>query len=337
MYNNNTRYTLDSIIGESEAIKKVIRMALVAAQSQSNVLIYGETGTGKELVAQGIHNASPRSSKPFISQNCASLPATLLEGILFGTVKGSFTGAIDRAGMFEEANNSTILLDEINSMDFVLQSKLLRLIQEKRVRRIGSVKDKPIDIRIIATMNIHPFEAIKNKTLREDLYYRLNVFYIEIPTLKERGDDILLLAEYFIKKYNKLLNKKVIKMSEQVQKLLIEHKWKGNVRELENIIESSMIMAGDGNVILPEHLPIYMTNGSRFKKFEIAAPDIIDNGGHKSLNKMLMNYERKIILYFLSKNQGNISTTAAELDISRQSLQYRMKKYKIDKNRLSNY
>jgi len=205
-----TRFTFDDIIGESQEIKKAIFMAGKAAQTSSQVLIYGETGTGKELFAQSIHNASVRRKRPFIAQNCAALPESLLEGILFGTVKGSFTGAIDRPGLFEQADGGTLLLDEINSMGVDLQAKLLRALQEGVVRRVGDTDIRRVDTRIIATANEDPVESIKNGIIRKDLFYRLGVVYIKIPPLRERREDIPVLTKYFINRLNDKLGKKVM-------------------------------------------------------------------------------------------------------------------------------
>lgn len=191
--------TFSNIIGLSPKFLKAVEIAKKASRSSSTVLIYGETGTGKEVFARCIHNESVRKNKPFVAVNCAALPESLLEGILFGTVKGGFTGAIDRPGLFEQANGGTLLLDEINSMPISLQAKLLRVLQESYVRRIGGLKDIPIDVRVIATTNEDPYTAILNGKFRKDLYYRLSVINITIPPLRERKEDIALFVKYFIK------------------------------------------------------------------------------------------------------------------------------------------
>lgn len=190
----NTGYKFDDIIGNSESIQKSIKLSKKASKSEATVFIYGETGTGKELISQSIHYGSKRANQPFIAQNCAALPESLLEGILFGTAKGGFTGAVDRPGLFEQANKGTLLLDEINSMPMHLQAKLLRVLQEGYVRRVGGTKDIPVDVRVIATTNESPHDILSNGKMRKDLYYRLNVIYIEIPPLRDRGNDILLLS-----------------------------------------------------------------------------------------------------------------------------------------------
>lgn len=194
----NTKFTFDHIIGDSRAIQSVIAEAKRVIRTSSSILIIGETGTGKELFAQSIHNESQRSTKPFISQNCAAIPETLMESLLFGTNRGAFTGAIDKPGLFEEANGGTLLLDEINSLSPALQAKLLRAIQEKTIRRIGGTQEKEIDVRIIATINEDPLEAIAHNRLRQDLYYRLSVVTLCLPPLRERKEDIAYLVQHFI-------------------------------------------------------------------------------------------------------------------------------------------
>ncbi|MER2141710.1 MAG: sigma 54-interacting transcriptional regulator, partial [Priestia megaterium] len=195
----NTRFTFDSIIGNSQAVHDVIEDAKRATRTPSYVLIIGETGTGKELFAQSIHNGSSRSSAPFISQNCAALPDNLIESLLFGTKRGAFTGAMDNPGLFEQAQGGTLLLDEINSLNPNLQAKLLRVLQEKTVRRIGDTVDKPVNVRVIANMNEDPIDAIAENRLRKDLYYRLGVVTLFIPPLRERKEDIIELTKFFIK------------------------------------------------------------------------------------------------------------------------------------------
>ena len=275
------------------------------------MLIYGETGTGKELFAQSIHYEGIRKDGPFIAQNCAAIPETLLEGILFGTEKGGFTGAIQRKGIFEQANGGTLLLDEINSMSNELQAKLLRVLQEGYIRRIGGVKDIPIDVKIIATTNEEPLESIKNGTLRKDLYYRLNVIYINIPPLRERKEDILVLSNHFIDKYNFILGKNIHGIEDEVLQCFYRHSWLGNVRELENAIEAAMN---------------YVPHGRRYLKKEdfISCSNIIDNekkfetivlDTKKHLPDYLEEVEKKVIEKKLEDNNYNISQTAKELGI----------------------
>ncbi|MGF9858565.1 sigma 54-interacting transcriptional regulator [Priestia endophytica] len=330
----NTRYTFDSIIGNSLQIKEVIENATRATRTPSYVLIVGETGTGKELFAQGIHNASNRSSSPFISQNCAALPNNLIESILFGTRKGAFTGATDRPGLFEQAQGGTLLLDEINSLSPNLQAKLLRVLQEKTIRRIGDTKDTPIDVRIIANINEDPIDAIANNRLRKDLYYRLGVVTLFIPPLREREDDILMLAQHFINKYNDLFQMDVKGLDEEVIHSFCNYDWPGNVRELEHIIEAAMnIMIGE-DIIKYTHLPLQYRNKWKFKNQTNTAPSVenyIDRhlDSIVPLRQQVHSFEKYYIEWALKENDFKISQTARLLGLSRQNLQYYIKKLNI--------
>ena len=252
----DTKYTFDSIIGTSENFLEVIEKSKRSTRTASSILIVGETGTGKELFAQSIHNGSSRSTQPFISQNCAALPDSLIEGILFGTKKGAFTGSIEGTGLFEQAQGGTILLDEINSLNPNMQAKLLRALQERTIRRVGDTKDKKIDVRVIATINKDPIDAISNDHLRKDLYYRLSVVSLFIPPLRERKEDIPLLAQSFIEKFNALFELNIEGISEEVYSLFYDYDWPGNVRELEHIIEGAMNLMEPGDTrIAITHLP----------------------------------------------------------------------------------
>lgn len=319
------RYTFENIIGNSSEIKKAIDIARKASMSDSTVLIYGETGTGKELFSQSIHYCGKRKNKPFIAQNCAALPESLLESILFGTVKGSFTGALDRPGLFEQANGGTLLLDEINSMGLTLQSKLLRVLQEGYIRRVGGLRDIPIDVRIIATTNEDPLVAIEKGTLRKDLYYRLNVISIKVPPLRERKEDLKLLCDYFIRKYNKKLNKDVWMLSEYVYEYFLKYTWPGNVRELENLIEGAInFISKDEHVLKKEHFPSYIID----ENTEII--DIQDKINlENSLPEIMSEIEKKLIIHALKSTENNITKAANKLNIKRQTLQHKIKKYKI--------
>ncbi|MFA1822775.1 sigma-54 interaction domain-containing protein [Virgibacillus oceani] len=328
---SNTNFTFDQIIGNSEAIKEVIEEAKRATRTPSSVLILGETGTGKELFAQSIHNGSIRSSSPFIAQNCAAIPDSLMDSILFGTKKGAFTGAIDKPGLFEQADGGTLMLDEINSLDISLQAKLLRVIQEKTIRRIGDTKDKKVDVRIIATMNEDPIEAIENNRLRKDLYYRLSVVTLFIPPLRKREGDLWLLAQHFIQKYNKLFQLHVKEIDKQATFILNQHDWPGNVRELEHTIEGAMNLMMDEYVMHTHHLPV------RFRKkyqYDSQSPEHLssDNAKTKTLQQKMEEIEKLYIKQVLAENYNNISQAAKNLGISRQSLQYRLKKFEMKRN-----
>ncbi|MFC7393474.1 sigma-54 interaction domain-containing protein [Scopulibacillus cellulosilyticus] len=329
----NTKFTFDQIIGESEAISEVIDEAKRATRTSSSVLLVGETGTGKELFAQSIHNGSNRSQAPFISQNCAAIPDSLIESLLFGTKKGAFTGAVDSPGLFEQANGGTLLLDEINSLNPGLQAKLLRVIQDKTVRRVGDTKDKEVDVRIIATINEDPVEAISNGHLRKDLYYRLSVVTLFIPPLKDRKEDIELLVEHFIEKYNTLFQMNVTGVSGEVKQLLFQHDWPGNVRELEHLIEGTMNLIVDEELITDTHLPMRIRKKRQINNEQMPSnrADLVSEKNHdsKALKDKIDEVEKLYIQQILSENGHNISRTADVLGISRQSLQYRLKKFGI--------
>ncbi len=320
-------YTFKCLIGEDDEFLNTISYAKSASKSSSTVLVYGETGTGKELFAQSIHNESNRQSKAFIAQNCAALPETLLEGILFGTVKGSFTGAVNRPGLFEQANGGTLLLDEINSMGLPLQAKLLRVLQEGFIRRLGGLTDIPCDVRIIATTNEEPLKAIERNALRKDLYYRLNVVNIRIPPLRERKSDIPLLAEHFIKKYNLVLQKDVWDISNEVKNFLLQYSWPGNVRELENNIESAMNMIDKEHILKPEHFSAKFKDMISKTKEAESIKYVFDE--EKTLDDVLSTIEKELIQNSLKESAYNITRASEKLGIKRQSLQHKIKKYKI--------
>lgn len=333
----DTRYTFDSIIGSSYRIQEVIEASKRATRTASSVLIVGETGTGKELFAQSIHNGSPRSDKPFISQNCAALPDSLIEGLLFGTNKGAFTGAIERPGLFEQAEGGTLLLDEINSLAPPLQAKLLRAIQEKTIRRVGGTRDLAVDVRIIATINEDPVNAISDGRLRKDLFYRLSVVSLFIPPLKERKPDIKDLASFFIEKYNSLFGMNVKKLDDKVLELFYSYEWPGNVRELEHIIEGSMNLMEQEETLDYPHLPIQFRNKLQLnseKALNIEADELLIQKGRpiKPLDEYIEEAETYYLKKVLQHNRFNITKTAEALGISRQSLQYRLKKWDLNKN-----
>lgn len=326
-------YQFTDLIGRDKEFLKAVRFARKAAESDSSVLIQGETGTGKEIFSQSIHSASKRRNKPFIAQNCAALPDTLLEGILFGTVKGSFTGAENKAGLMEQANGGTLFLDEINSMSEALQAKLLRVLQEGYVRRVGGNKDIHVDVRIIAASNVDLLQMLKDNKFRKDLFYRINVIHINIPALRERKEDIPLFIEYFIRYYNKKLSKDVWMISNDLKELFTTYSWRGNVRELKNFIESSMNLIDDEHVISREHLPGHMEDLLGIKR-SIDEFDAIEELVHFSedddLNAQLEKLERALINRTLRRNHGNLTKTANQLKISRQNLQYKLKKLGLE-------
>lgn len=316
-------YRFDQLIGKSQKYQEAIRIAKRASKSTSSVLIYGDTGTGKELFAQSIHYEGPRKNQPFIAQNCAAIPETLLESLLFGTSKGSFTGAQDRPGLFEQAEGGTLFLDEINSMSGALQAKILRVLQESYVRRVGGVKDIPIDVRIIAATNEEPTALIEKGQFRKDLYYRLNVINIKIPNLNERKEDIPLLVDHFIRVYNAMLEKDVWMVSEAIMEAFKAYNWAGNIRELKNFIESAMNLVSDEHVIGTEHLPSHVLEVlmKKEKYIPVEAVEVMD------LNVHLEGIEKAMIYKALERADQNVSLAASMLKISRQNLQYKIKKY----------
>jgi len=319
-------YSFDNIVGREDVILNAIKMGQRASGTISSVIIVGETGTGKELFAQSIHEMSPRVDKPFIAQNCAAIPETLLESLLFGTTKGSFTGAQDRPGLFEQADGGTLFLDEINSMNLPLQAKILRVLQESYVRRIGGQKDIPVDVRIIAASNEDPGILVREGSFRKDLYYRINVINLKIPALRERVNDIPLLADHFIRHYNELLGKDVWMLSQEIMEAFQMYSWPGNVRELQNFIESAMNMIGDEHVINREHLPNHVEELLVHRSIKSGSVDYNDID---SLPEYLGKLESDIIAYHHKHFGGNVTKTAEKLGLSRQNLQHKLRKYDI--------
>ncbi len=325
---NGSQYRLVDIIGNSIPMIELKRKAQKVANSDSPVFVYGETGTGKELIVQSLHNLSNRRDKPFIAQNCGALPETLLESILFGTVQGSFTGAKDKQGLFELADGGTLFLDELNSMNLELQSKLLRVIEDGVIRRVGSTKTKVVDVRIIAASNIEPKKLVEQKTLREDLYYRLNVLYFQIPPLRERKEDIPMLVEHFINTCNNKMNKCIKGIDSEVKEYFFAHDWPGNVRELQNIIESIMNFS-EGEYVTLEELQIHTNpcyNNSKARSVEISTPKITKGTG---LKEAVEDYEKNLIKSALEESGQNCAKAARALKIPKQTLHGKIKKYEI--------
>jgi DNA-binding NtrC family response regulator len=304
-------YSFHQILGKSKAMQEVFDLIRRVADSPTNVLITGESGTGKELVAKAIHYNSDRREGPFVPVNCAAIPETLLESELFGHMKGAFTDAkADKRGLFEEAQKGTLLLDEISELPLMLQAKLLRVIQEREVRRVGSTRVVPVDVRIIAATNLMLAEEVKAKRFREDLFYRLNVIEIRLPPLRERKEDVPLLVEAFLRKCAEARHKEVHGMTESALAMLIDYPWPGNVRELENVIERAVTLAR-GEKIVPEDLPPAI-RGARGER------RVIDEAAERTLP--LQAIEREYILRILEKTGGNKYQAAQILGIDRKTL-----------------
>jgi two-component system response regulator PilR (NtrC family) len=319
------------IIGKSKEMLKIFDMIARIAPTPANVLIYGESGTGKELVAQAIHQRSNAQSHPFVPITCSAIPEELMESELFGHVKGSFTGAFsDKHGLFQEANNGTAFLDEIGELTPIIQTKLLRVLQEREVKPVGGTKHLPIQVRIIAATNRILEEEIQAGRFREDLFYRLAVVPIRVPSLRERKSDIPLLVEHFLKKYSTLLGKEIREISSYALEVLMDYDFPGNVRELENIIERGVALE-TSNIILPENLSLTRSLQSR-KTPDAGAPAFVAAADEaelyeRGLENVIADLEKRLIQHALGQC-GNSKTKAAELlGLSFRSLRYKAKKY----------
>ena len=314
---------IPTIIGEHPKIKEVFRVINKIAPTNSTVLIYGESGTGKEMVARAIHDRSPRKERPFFAINCSAIPDTLIESVLFGHEKGSFTGASSREfGLFEAADGGTVFLDEIGEMNVAMQAKLLRTIQEKEIRRVGGKTNISVDVRIISATNKDLETEIKKGGFREDLFYRLNVLRINLPPLRERGSDIVALAEFFLKKYGTASGMQLKGISKPALKLLMNYPWPGNVRQLESVIERGILMA-ESDLIQPEDLPIEVHDESGIGgklHFELPVEGL-------SIEEL----ERDLIIKAMDRSGWVIAKAAPLLGMSYKTLQYRLEKFGIEK------
>ena len=308
-----------NMVGNSTAAREVYRRINQVAGANTTCLIRGESGTGKELVATAIHFLSARRDGPFIKVNCAALSDTLLESELFGHERGAFSGAVNsRIGRFEEANGGTLFLDEIGDFSPTVQVKLLRVLQERQFERVGSNNTYTIDARIITATNRDLETAVKNGSFRQDLYYRINVFPIWLPPLRERRDDILLLANYFVQKYAKQMDKQIHRISTPAINMMIAYHWPGNVRELENCIEYAVLLSDDG-VIAGHHLPP-----------TLQMPDSSDRTASGSFKLLTTSFERDLITDALKRTEGNINAAARDLGISPRMVRYKVQNLDID-------
>jgi DNA-binding NtrC family response regulator len=310
------------LIGEHPSMREVFRIINKIAPSSSTVLIYGESGTGKELVARAIHDGSPRKGESFLAINCAAIPETLIESELFGHERGAFTGAVSREmGIFEAANGGTVFLDEIGEMNVSMQAKLLRAIQAREIRRVGGKTHIPIDVRIISATNKDLEEEIRQGRFREDLFYRLNVIRIALPSLRERGSDIAALADFFLEKHAAAAGVSCRQLSPAARKLIMQYPWPGNVRQLESVIERGVLMA-DSETIEPEDLPLELNQRGTPGPFPCALPPAGIN---------FEDLERALIVQAMERTGWVISKAAPLLGMTYKTLQYRLDKFAINK------
>lgn len=308
------------MVGRSKEYQAIIEQINIIAPTNARVLITGETGVGKELVAWALHHNSLRKSKPYLKLNCASIPSDLLESELFGHKKGAFTGAAsDRTGKFLAANGGTLFLDEIGEMDFALQPKLLRVLEENEVEIIGENKTRKIDVRIIAATNKDLRKEIENKKFREDLYYRLNVFEIHVPPLSQRKEDIIPIAYHFIKIFNDTYNKKVLRITNQLEGVLVNRRWKGNIRELKNTIEKLVIFSSSDEITVDDFYKAFGNGHSRNN----------NHSSNKALKEMKEDFEKRLLIDTLIKHDWKITEAANSLGIERTNLFRKMQKYNI--------
>ena len=323
-------FRIEDIIGESPQMEAVKSQVINAAKCDLNVIITGASGTGKEMMAQAIHNGSRRKGKPLVAENCAAIPENLAESILFGTVKGGFTGAVDRMGLFQLANGGTLVLDEFNSLPMGIQAKLLRVLQDGTFRPVGGLEPKQVNVRVIAITNEDPIKLMDEGLLRRDLFYRLGVITINVPALKDRKGDLDLLASYFLEKFGREVDRWPLYLDDEVKEAFEHFKWRGNVRELSNVIECAVNMVDRGNVIDFSHLPAYFVSEIRGRESESGNDRAKDFGlGTDTLSDYMSEVERDIILSALKQNEGNVTKTAEQLGMTRQALQHKIHKFEI--------
>lgn len=319
----------ECIVGRSPAMQRVFEMIVRVAGTKTTVLISGESGTGKEMVAKAIHARSGQSEGPFLPINCGAIPEDLIESELFGHVKGSFTGAMrDKEGLFQAARGGTVFLDEIGELPLNMQVKLLRVLQEKTVKRVGGVREEPIDCRIVAASNRHLRQMVEDGTFREDLYYRLNVIQLDLPGLRERREDIPLLVDHFLAKYSSEQNKQFQGVSAEAMKILLNYNYPGNVRELENIVERLVTLEA-GDWLTRDGLPYHMMQEQSFNQLA-EDMEIPDEG--LDLEGMVERLERNLLLKALLKSRGVRKNAAELLGISFRSIRYRLDKYGINED-----
>jgi len=318
---------LGKIIGKSSAMLEVYKTVARVAPTKSTVLVLGESGTGKELIAQAIHQHSPRANRPFVAVDCGALTETILESELFGHVRGAFTGALaDKKGVFEEAQGGTCFLDEIGGISSNLQARLLRVLQEHEIRRVGGKDWVKVDVRVVAATNHNLAEAVSKGEFRQDLYYRLDVVAIHLPPLRERADDIPLLARHFLQRYSQESGKSISAISDKAMELLCSYSWPGNIRELENAIEQAVALSYQ-SILTPDDFPEAVRNPAAAQPFE--------NGSQNEQflfldTPSLDEVKKRYVLHVLQHNQGNVSRSARVLNIDRRSLYRMLARFKIE-------
>jgi two-component system, NtrC family, response regulator PilR len=323
----NREYSFQNLIGNSEPMHKVFEMIKRVSMAPTNVLITGESGTGKEVIAKAIHYNGPLKDKPFVPVNCGAIPETLMESEMFGHKKGSFTGAVaDKVGLFEAADGGTIFLDEVGELPLTIQVKLLRAIQERVIRRVGSVEDTPVNVRIIAATNRDLEDMVSEGSFRQDLFYRLNVINIIAPSLRDRKDDIPTLANHFLKKYNERLGKSVAGISAEAMEQLKKYNYPGNVRELENVIERTVALES-GATILPESLPPFVNTSGGRKMASSNDIEVTDEG--VDLDKIIGQIEKELLVKAIHTAGGVKKKAAKLLNITFRSMRYRVEKYNL--------
>ena len=316
-------YRIEQIIGESVKIRELRQLIQTVAPTNATVLILGESGTGKELIAGALHTLSERAQGNYVRINCAAIPELLLESELFGHEKGAFTGALrQKHGRVEEADGGTIFLDEIGDMSRPLQAKLLRFLEDGTFTRVGGNQELQVDVRLIAATNRDIIDAIRKNQFREDLFHRLNVVQFRPPPLRERGQDIILLAEHFLKHFSVMLNRPVKRLSKAAQQVLLAHHWPGNVRELRNVVERAVILEATEE-IQASNLPDFHLE-TRLRKVDLPPPGTV-----RSLDEAMADFERELITCVLEQNHFNLTNTAEQLKISRHALRYRMQRLNI--------
>jgi two-component system response regulator AtoC len=319
-------YSFEDIVSQNQQMRKIFDLVRKIADTKSTILIQGETGTGKELIARAIHNLSSRRNKPFVPVDCGALTETLLESELFGHIKGAFTGASsDKQGLFELSDGGVAFLDEIGQVSLGIQAKLLRVLQDGQIKRVGEASSRKVDIRLIAATNENLEEAVKAGRFREDLYYRLNVVPIKLPCLRERKEDVPLLIEHFINKYNSLEAKSLQGISQDALKILMEYNWPGNVRELENLIHRAVVMEA-GPQILPQDLPAVLSPDTAERRASL--PRQVNF--RKARKSALEAFEKRFLTEALKRNKGNVSKMAKEVGLDRRNLQRKFKALQIN-------